>query len=139
MFRACELKDQTYKKTRTLHFLRMIQARQVTDLDVTDLGFSGPRIPVCATAALWERVTPFSRSLFFSEHLSSVLGRNFVTRSGIPAPKRPNHPQRKPPFQRMKTQRRRDDNKSKTCVLGGGALGQRGKSSKNAVFRGETP
>ena len=38
--------------------------RQVTDLDVTDLGFLGPRIPFCATGALGGRVTPFSRSLF---------------------------------------------------------------------------
>ena len=38
--------------------------RQVTDLDVTDLGFSGPRIPFCATGALWGRATPFFRSLF---------------------------------------------------------------------------
>ena len=37
-----------------------IKHRQVTDLDVTDLGFSGPRIPFCATGALWGRVTPFS-------------------------------------------------------------------------------
>ena len=41
-----------------------VKHRQVTDLDVTDLGFSGPRIPFCATGALWGRVTPFSRSLF---------------------------------------------------------------------------
>ena len=33
--------------------------RNVTDLDVTDLGFSGPRIPFCATHALWGRVTSF--------------------------------------------------------------------------------
>ena len=46
--------------------------RQVTDLDVTDLGFSGPRIPFCATGALWGRVTPFLDQ--FSKHLSSVLG-----------------------------------------------------------------
>ena len=25
-------------------------------LDVTDLGFSGPRIPFCATGALWGRI-----------------------------------------------------------------------------------
>ena len=48
--------------------------RQVTDLDVTDLGFSGPRIPFCATGALWGRVT--SRLLDqWSKHLSSILGR----------------------------------------------------------------
>ena len=40
---------------------------QVTDLDVTDLGVSGPRIPFCATGALFlDRL---------SKHLSSVLGR----------------------------------------------------------------
>ena len=27
-------------------------------------GVFGPRIPFCATGALWERVTPFSQSLF---------------------------------------------------------------------------
>ena len=37
--------------------------RQVTDVDVTDLGFSGPRMAFYATGALWGRVTPFSRSL----------------------------------------------------------------------------
>ena len=26
---------------------------QVTDLDVTELGFLGPRLPFCATGALW--------------------------------------------------------------------------------------
>ena len=36
-----------------------IKHRQVTDLDVTDLGFSGLRIPFCATRALWGRATPF--------------------------------------------------------------------------------
>ena len=36
-------------------------------------GFSGPRIPFCATGALWGRVTPFLDH--FSKHLSSVLGR----------------------------------------------------------------
>ena len=41
-----------------------IKHRQVTDLDVTDLGVSGPGIPFFATGALWGRVTPFSRSLF---------------------------------------------------------------------------
>ena len=39
---------------------------QVTDLDVTDLVFFGPRIPFCATGALWGRVTPFSWSLFWA-------------------------------------------------------------------------
>ena len=29
-----------------------LKHRQITNLDVTDLGFSGPRIPVCATGAL---------------------------------------------------------------------------------------
>ena len=36
------------------------------------------------------------------------------------------------------TQRQRDDNKNKICTFeGGGPRGQRGKSSKNAVFRGK--
>ena len=47
--------------------------RQVTDLDVTDLGFSGPRIPFCTTGALWGRVTPFFDH--FAKQLSSVLRR----------------------------------------------------------------
>ena len=53
--------------------------RQVTDLNVTDLGFSGPRIPFCATGALWGRVTPFSDH--FSKPLSSVLGRTVADRA----------------------------------------------------------
>ena len=73
-----------------------------TDLDVTDLGSSGPRIPLCATGALWGRVTPFSRSL--SKRPSSVLGRtelcHEVRNPGPPKP--PNHPRRKPPFSRAK-------------------------------------
>ena len=48
----------------SLSSLGKFKHRQVTDLDVTDLGFSGPRIPFCATRALWGRVTPFSWSLF---------------------------------------------------------------------------
>ena len=40
-----------------------IKHRQVTDLDVADLCFSGPRIPFCARGALWGHVTPSSRSL----------------------------------------------------------------------------
>ena len=43
------------------------------DQSVTDLGFCGPRIPSCATAALWGRVTPFLE--LFSKYLSSVLWR----------------------------------------------------------------
>ena len=36
------------------------------------------------------------------------------------------------------SQRRRDDNKNKICAFeGGGPWGQRGKSSKNALFRGK--
>ena len=41
-----------------------IKHRQVTDLDVTESRFSRPRIPFCATGALWGRVTPFCRPLF---------------------------------------------------------------------------
>ena len=48
--------------------------RQVTDLDVTVLGFFGPRIAFPATGALRRgRATPFF--YHFSVHLSSVLGR----------------------------------------------------------------
>ena len=37
----------------------------------------------------------------------------------------------------MKLQRRRDDNKNKICTFEGGQpWGQRGKSTKNAIFRG---
>ena len=36
---------------------------QVADVDVTDSGFSGPRIPFCAAGVLWGRVT-FFRELF---------------------------------------------------------------------------
>ena len=43
-----------------------IKQPQVMDLDVTDLGFSGPRIPFCATGALWGHVTPFSWRIFVS-------------------------------------------------------------------------
>ena len=42
----------------------LFKHRQVTDLDVTDLRFSGLRIPFCATGPLWGHVTPFSQSLF---------------------------------------------------------------------------
>ena len=41
----------------------LLKHRQVTDLDVPDLGFSGSRVPFYATGVLWGRVTPFSRSL----------------------------------------------------------------------------
>ena len=38
----------------------------------------------------------------------------------------------------FKSQRQRDDNKNKICAFeGGGPRGQRGKLSKNAVFRGK--
>ena len=48
--------------------------RQVTDLDVTDLGFSGPRILFCTTGFLYGEA---SRLLLdhVSKHLSIVLGR----------------------------------------------------------------
>ena len=54
---------------------RSVKSRQrkVMDLDVTDLGVSGPMIPFCATDALRGRVTPVFNH--FSKHLSSVLGR----------------------------------------------------------------
>ena len=56
-----------------------VMYRQVTDVDVTDLGFSGPRIPFCATGALWGRVTPFSRSLFqASKQLSAPKSQRFL-------------------------------------------------------------
>ena len=54
---------------------------QVTDLDVADLGFPGPRIPFCATDHA------FSRSLCFP---LSWGGQSSVTRSGIPGTKNPN-------------------------------------------------
>ena len=61
-------------KTISRTFLHTIfKDRQVTDLDVTDLVFFGPRIPFCAPGALRGSVTPFSRSLV--KHLSSVLGQ----------------------------------------------------------------
>ena len=53
-----------------------LKHRQFTDLDVTDLGFSGPRIPFCATGALWGCVTPLSRSLF----LGPAFGRTDFSR-----------------------------------------------------------
>ena len=53
-----------YDILRQFPSLSPIKQRQVTDLDVTDLGFSGPGILFCATGALWGRVTPFPRSLF---------------------------------------------------------------------------
>ena len=37
-----------------------LKHRQVTDLDVTDVGVVGAQIPFCATGALWGRVTRFS-------------------------------------------------------------------------------
>ena len=50
-----------------------LKNRHVTDLNVADLELSGPRIPFCATRALWGRVTSFFDH--FSKHLSSVSGR----------------------------------------------------------------
>ena len=62
--------------------------RQVTDLNVTDLGFLGPRIPFCATGALWGRVTPFFDH--FPKHLSIVLGRTELCHEvRNPAPQKP--------------------------------------------------
>ena len=51
--------------------------RQVTDLDVTDFGFSGPRIPFCATGALWGRVTPFQsiQAVSWGGQSSVIRGR----------------------------------------------------------------
>ena len=72
--------------------------RQVTDLDVTDLGFSGPRIPFCATGALWGRVTPLSRSLCWASKQCSGADRALSQGPESRAPKTPNHPQRKPPL-----------------------------------------
>ena len=45
---------------RSLHLLCFLVKRQVTDLDVTHLWLLGPRIPFCATDALWGHVTSFS-------------------------------------------------------------------------------
>ena len=55
--------------------------RQVTDLDLMDLGFSGPRIPFCATGALWGRVMRFSSITFLSIEAVSQGGQSSVTRS----------------------------------------------------------
>ena len=71
---------------------------QVTDLDVTDLGFPGPRIPFCATGALWGRVTPFSRSLCSASKQCFGVDRALSRGSEYRAPKTPSHPQRKPPL-----------------------------------------
>ena len=66
-----------------------IKDRQVTDLDVTDWRWLGPRIPFCATGVLWGRVRPLLDD--FSKHLSSVLGRtelcHEVRNPGPPKPK----------------------------------------------------
>ena len=43
-----------------------IKHRQVTDLNVTDLGSSGPRTPFRATGDLWGRSTPFFSITFLS-------------------------------------------------------------------------
>ena len=62
--------------------------RQVTDLDVTVLGFFGPRIAFCATGALWGRATPFF--YHFNVHLNSVLGRTELCHEvWTPGPQKP--------------------------------------------------
>ena len=58
------------------------------DRQVTDLGFSGPRIPFFATGALWGRVHAFFSITFLSiRAVSSWGGQSPVTRAGIPGPK----------------------------------------------------
>ena len=58
--------------------------RQVTDLDVADLGFSGPRIPFGPTGALRISLDHFSK------HLSSVLGRTALCHKvRTPGPQKP--------------------------------------------------
>ena len=67
----------------------LFKHRQVTDLDVTDLGFSGPRIPFRATGALWGDLSRLFLD-HFCKHLCSVLGRTELCHEvRIPRPQTP--------------------------------------------------
>ena len=68
-----------------------IKHRQVTDLDVTDLGFSGPRPQDSVPRG---RCSVGTRHAFFSITFVSIYavswgGQSSVTRSGFPGPKNP--------------------------------------------------
>ena len=72
---------------------------QVSDLDVTDLGFSVPRITLCATG-VGMRHAFFSITFLSIQAVSQCLWADTALSRGPEsrAPKTPNHPQRKPPF-----------------------------------------
>ena len=80
---------------------RLPPSRQITDLDVTDLGgFRGLDIGSARQVLCGDVSRPSLDRL--CKHLSSVLGRtelcHEVWNPESRASKTPNHPQRKPPF-----------------------------------------
>ena len=70
-------------------FLRKAKHRQVTDLDVTDLGFAGPGLRLRGRGSVGTRHGLFSQS-FPSKYLSSMLGRTELCQEvRNPGPQKP--------------------------------------------------